>query len=255
MFYYDWDLKKLVIAAFAYGGVFIPRLRTIRNYIIVGDLLNSCSILRFNKDDATIELLGRHPEEFQVASVETLYRNGNFGIVASDASRNVVVFGYTPRAEQGRVLPSKLSVECEFRVAGGSIAQLRRLRSVNVDPKTRRTSWMNQSKLAYITNYGEIGLLATLSDQENRTLQWLTRHLSMNIPHAAGLPPKQFKSLAQGDPRSSVRGKNQIVDAELLKCYFQLGLSHRKALATGAGTQYDRVATVIHSLFAEAVSF
>ncbi|RHW68164.1 cleavage and polyadenylation specificity factor-like protein [Trypanosoma brucei equiperdum] len=241
IFRYDWETKKLVVSAFLYAGMYATRLSVFRNYIIYGDLCRSCSMARFNEENHTLTVLGRDRSAVSVVHCDMMYHDRAFGILCSDDERNVLIMGYTPRVQETdagthpKVLESVLSLDGEYRLPSGSLVKSLRFRSTAG----------NSSVTLYVSNYGEIGFIVPIGEQANRTALWVTRRLQIDLPCEAGLTPRMFLSLNQRSPRNSLRGKEMLVPAPLLRGLFSLDLRSRKAIARAAYTQLDRVANIV----------
>jgi cleavage and polyadenylation specificity factor subunit 1 len=251
----DWEAQRLVVSAFLYAGVYVPKMVAIKNFLVFGDIVHSCSLARFNERELSLQALGRHnASELSVLNVDVLYRDSAFGMVATDAERRLVVLGYTPRvsspdegpetksaASSRRLIESSLSVDAEYRVPSGSICKTLRLRCPSRD----------RPVLLYLTTAGAIGFLSSVSEYDNHTVTWITRKLVQDLPHHAGLNPKAFLSNLSETattPREAIVAKEKVADGALLKRFADLGWTHRAQLALTAGTRAARVMNVIFGL-------
>lgn len=236
VFSFDFKNKKCDTVAMLYAGAYITTLSSLKEYLFFGDLFSSITMVRFSATHRTLTVLGKDFHRFSAVQCEPMYHERNFGVVSTDAQRNVVFFGYTPRVQEMRdgnrvVLESILTVDSEYRVPGGSVSQLLRFRSC-----TRG----NSSRILYTTNYGEIGVFVGLSNSANRSLQWVVQRLQSNIPHTAGLTPQVFFSIPKKCPRWDLAAKQRVIYAPLIDNLYRLDLRTRKALAAAALTQVDK---------------
>lgn len=236
VFSFDWKNKNCDTVAMLYAGAYITALSSLKEYLFFGDLFSSITMVRFSATHRTLTVLGKDFHRFSVVQCEPMYHEKNFGVVSTDAQRNVVFFGYTPRVQEMRdgnrvVLESILTVDSEYRVPGGSVSQLMRFRSC-----TRG----NSSRILYTTNYGEIGVFVGLSNSANRSLQWVVQRLQSNIPHTAGLTPQVFFSIPKKCPRWDLTAKQRVIYAPLIDNLYRLDLRTRKALAAAALTQVEK---------------
>lgn len=236
VFSFDWKMRRCETVAMLYAGAYITVLSSLKEYLFFGDLFSSVRMARFSATHHTLTVLGKDLHRFPIMKCEPMYHERNFGVVSTDAKRNVVFFGYTPRVQEmmdgNRVLlESILTVDSEYRVPGGSVSQLLRFRSC---------SRSNSSRLLYTTNYGEIGVFVGLSASSNRTLQWVEKRLQSQIPHLAGLTPQIFFSTPKECPRWDLSAKQQVIYAPLVDNLYRLDIRTRKALAIAALTQVDK---------------
>ena len=244
----DWETNRLVVSAFLYAGVYVPRMTVVKNYLVFGDIVHSCCLARFCERELSLQRLAKHSAEFSVLALDVLYRDHAFGIVATDVDRRVVLLGYTPRQVsdydasnmEGRVVESPLSVDAELRIPSGSITKTLRLTAPNG----------GYPVLMYLTNTGSIGFLASVSEYDNHTLNWISRKLVQELSHHAGLNPKAFLSCQSelATPNSVIAAKEKVADGALLNRFADLGWTQRAQIAMTAGTRASRVLNVLVGL-------
>ncbi|KAH9578867.1 hypothetical protein LSM04_006415 [Trypanosoma melophagium] len=251
LFRYDWETRKLVVSALLYAGIYVTRMSAFRNYLIYGDLYRSCALARFNEENHTLNVLGKDQNTVSVVHCDMMYHDRALGILCSDDQRNVLIMGYTPRLQESeagkpkKVLESVLSLDGGYRLPSGCLAKSLRFRSLAG----------NSSVTLYATNYGEIGFIVPLGEQASRTALWVTRRLQTDLPHEAGLTPRMFLGLSQGSPQRALRSKEMLVSASLLEQFFFLDVRSRKAIATAAYTQLERVTNVAALVYEECNLF
>eukprot|EP00796_Vickermania_ingenoplastis_P013292 gene13292-9130_t len=249
VFKFNWKAAQCETVALLYGGVYISTLSSFQQYLCFGDLYSSVTLAKFSSCTRSLTVLGKDLHRFSATQCQVMYHDSNFGLVATDDSRNLVIFGYSPRVQQlgGRpvVLESLLKVDSEYRVPGGSISQLLRFRSSR--------SSTNSSVMLYCTNYGEMGCLVAVGglgpSGPYRTLQNVMKKLQSDVPHPGGLPPQVFLATPKVNPKWDFRAEQMVIHAPLIQELYRLDLQARKALAISALTQLDRTLRIGATIF------
>ncbi|CBZ36871.1 cleavage and polyadenylation specificity factor-like protein [Leishmania donovani] len=244
---YDTNKSTMETMAILYAGAYVTCLQAFRNYLVIGDLFNSVLFARYSEEIHTITILGRDTNAISVVSNDMLYHDTRFGLLVTDDARNLVCMSYKPRVleEPGKppkILESLLTVTGEYRLAGGVLLKMMRLRAA---------STRNSSVAIYVTNMGEIGYLVPLGDQTSRTGQWVGRRLQSEVAHAGGLPPRMFLGFPQDDPLRSLKGEEWMLHVPLLEQLYRQDLRTRKLVASAAQTQLERVMNVGATVSAE----
>ncbi|KPA84671.1 cleavage and polyadenylation specificity factor- like protein [Leptomonas pyrrhocoris] len=245
---YDANKANMATMAILYAGAYVTHLSAFRDYLVVGDLFHSILFARYSAENHTITILGRDTSTTSVVFNDMLYHDSRFGLVVSDDQRNLICMQYRPRVQEEpgkppKVLEALLNVGGEYRLAGGVMTKMIRLRCATKDAKS--------SIAIYVTNNGEVGYLVPLGDQTSRTGQWVVRRLQTEVAHAAGLPPRMFLSFSQDDPLRSLKGEEWLLHVPLLMQLFRQDLRTRKLIAAAAQTQLDRALNVGATVAAE----
>lgn len=249
---YDAAKANMETMAILYAGAYVTHLSALRDYLVIGDLFHSVLFARYSAANHTITVLGRDTSATSVVFSDMLYHDSRFGLIVSDDQRNLICMSYKPRVQEEpgkppKVLEALLSVSGEYRLAGGSLTKMIRLRSTADDAK--------RSIALYVTNSGEIGYLVPLGDQTSRTGQWVVRRLQSDVAHAAGLAPRMFLSFRQDDPLRSLKGEEWLLHVPLLEQLYRQDLRTRKLIAAAAQTQLDRALNVGATVSAELGAF
>lgn len=249
---YSADKTSMETMAILYAGAYVTHLSALREYLVIGDLFHSVLFARYSAENHTITILGRETSTTSVVLNDMLYHDSRFGVVVADEQRNLISMSYKPRVQEepgkpAKVLEALLSVSGEYRLAGGVMAKMIRLRAAAEDAKN--------SVAVYVTNHGEIGFLVPLGDQTSRTGQWVVRRLQSEVAHAAGLPPRMFLTFRQDDPLRSLKGEEWMLHVPLLEQLYRQDLRTRKLIAAAAQTQLDRALNVGATVSAELGAF
>lgn len=244
---YDTYKSTMETMAILYAGAYVTCLQAFRDYLVIGDLFNSVLFARYSEEIHTITILGRDTNAISVVSNDMLYHDTRFGLLVTDDARNLICMSYKPRVleEPGKplkVLESLLTVTGEYRLAGGVLLKMMRLRAASAH---------SSSVAIYVTNMGEIGYLVPLGDQTSRTGQWVARRLQSEVAHAGGLPPRMFLGFPQDDPLRSLKGEEWMLHVPLLEQLYRQDLRTRKLVASAAQTQLERVMNVGATVSAE----
>ncbi|CAG9580199.1 cleavage and polyadenylation specificity factor-like protein [Leishmania major strain Friedlin] len=244
---YDANKSTMETMAILYAGAYVTCLQAFREYLVIGDLFNSVLFARYSEEIHTITILGRDTSAISVVSNDMLYHDTRFGLLVTDDARNLMCMSYKPRVleEHGKppkVLESLLTVTGEYRLAGGVLLKMMRLRAASA---------RSSSVAIYVTNMGEIGYLVPLGDQTSRTGQWVVRRLQSEVAHAGGLPPRMFLGFPQDDPLRSLKGEEWMLHFPLLEQLYRQDLRTRKLVASAAQTQLERVMNVGATVSAE----
>ncbi|CUG87984.1 cleavage and polyadenylation specificity factor, putative [Bodo saltans] len=242
----NWEAKKFAVHAFLFSGLYVSSLSSIHNILLLGDLHRSITLARFVEAEHIVEVLARHSADVSVVANGFAYRGDNAGFLVTDDQRHLLCLGYQPQVRaDGKVKETRLSLESGCRVAGGSIASLTPMRCVGADGVT----WADQNKVLYTTNYGEIGFVLPVSEQDFRILQWLSKRLNNDVAHAGGLPPALFHAMDPSDRGNSLLPRQRIISTSLLEqLQQQFHRGEKSAICAGAGTTVERVQSLMCGL-------
>jgi cleavage and polyadenylation specificity factor subunit 1 len=242
----QWEAKKFAVQAFLFSGLYVSSLSSMHNLLLLGDLHRSITLARFIEAEHIVEVLARHSADVSVVASGVTYRGDSAGFLVTDDQRHLLCLGYQPQIRaDGKVKETRLSLESGCRVAGGSVASLTPMRCVGADGVT----WADQNKVLYTTNYGEIGFVLPVSEQDFRILQWLSKRLHHDIAHAGGLPPTVFHAMDPSDRKNSLLPRQRVMSTSMLEqLQQQFHRGEKSAICAGAGTTVERVQTLMAGL-------
>lgn len=234
----DWSTKKFAVSAFLFSGLYVSSLSSVHNLLLLGDLHRSCTLARFVESEHVVEVLARHSADVSVVANGFTYRGDAAGFLVTDDQRQLLCLGYQPQLRaDGKVKESRLSLESGCRLPGGCVTTLVPMRCVGADG----VNWSEQNKVLYTTNYGEIGFVMPVSEQDYRVLQWLTKRLNTDVKHSGGLPPSLFQSMDHTNRANSLLPRQRMIGTMILEQIHQFDRGEKGALCAAAGTTVDRV--------------
>lgn len=240
---YIWLLKEedLQGVAFIDTQVYITSIASIKNMLLLGDLIKSVSLLRYQEDMKVLSLVSRDIRPLEVYTVGFLVDNPTLSFVASDRQKNLVVFAYQPEIKEshgGQRLIHKADINI-----GGHVNSMFRVRCKLTDPSTERrlTGPVEKRHVTYyITLDGGIGYLLPLPEKTYRRLLMVQSALVVLIPHAAGLNPRAYRQL-QLRWKSLSNPQHNILDGDLVWKFLYLNTLERMELAKRIGTSADQI--------------
>jgi cleavage and polyadenylation specificity factor subunit 1 len=215
---YHYDGEVLNGCAFIDADFYIVTMSSVKNFLVVGDLCKSITLVYWDHEFQQLMFLGKdYSECHSLCSGFVLGVGGELSVLLSDVSGNLQLFA--SRGGKRLVLVGDYSLG--WRCTSSSILQLQ-----------------PAGGGGYVTllsgDSGTISLLIPVDESTYRRLYSLHTQLTFKLHHACGLNPKQSRSSS----RSSVRN---VVDADLLKEYVSLDYYQRRKLARNIGTNCAQI--------------
>eukprot|EP00026_Physarum_polycephalum_P000594 Phypoly_transcript_00595.p1 GENE.Phypoly_transcript_00595~~Phypoly_transcript_00595.p1 ORF type:complete len:1399 (+),score=296.34 Phypoly_transcript_00595:319-4197(+) len=230
--------KDLIGAAFFDAQIFIVSINTVKNWIIVGDAYKSVYFIRWKEDGKSLTLLAKDFQHLNIYATEYLIEQQTLGITVTDASKNLMLFSYTPQSPESRS-GQMLLCRADFHV-GSHINKLVRIPVLPPGPQPRHA-------LVFGTLDGAIGYLRPLEEATFKKLAALQSKLMTAIPHAAGLNPRAFR-LAKFGRRAMRVHQKHILDGELIWKYVTLDRPKMREIGLAIGADPDALVTTIKEL-------
>ncbi|KAK7505375.1 hypothetical protein BaRGS_00003537 [Batillaria attramentaria] len=240
---YIWQLKDndLSGVAFIDTHIYIVSLTTIKNLILVGDLLKSVTLYRYQNDLKVLSLVSRDLKPLEVYTVEFLVDNTQLCFLVSDRNKNLITLSYTPEARESQG-GQRLIRKADFNL-GSHANTMFRVRCKIWDP-TSRKRYSEQMEKRHITYFGTldggIGYLLPIPEKVYRRLLMLQNALLTHIPHSAGLNPKAYRTVKHTVPSLS-NPHRLILDGELIWKFLHLSLNERTEVARRMGTAVEQI--------------
>lgn len=218
-YFYNWEENEIVQASFFDSQYFSTSMKSIKDYILYGDMYDSLNLLRWNENGHQLSLLGKDVHRLLTYEVEFMYSGKELGMVVSDEEMNLQIFNYTPEEAEthgGRWLSPISDIHI-----GSHINTMMRLpcRKEGLDKFTIDT---DSELIIFATLEGEIGSLVPLDSSQFKSLFMLQSQLFTQIPHACGLHPKAFRLFQPNAYNPFHIHKKNILDGELLRQYMHL---------------------------------
>ncbi|XP_064640599.1 cleavage and polyadenylation specificity factor subunit 1-like [Lineus longissimus] len=240
---YIWSLKDndLSGVAFIDAQIYIHNMISIKNMILVSDLMKSITLLQYQSDMRVLSIVSRDMKPLEVYGSEFFVDNHQLGFIVTDKDKNLLVYSYQPEARES-CGGQRLLRKADFNV-GSHINTLLRLRCKLSDPSSdRRASSLVEKRHVtyYATLDGAIGYLLPVSEKTYRRLQMLQGFLTTSISHVAGLNPKAFRQVKH-DFRQLMNPAKNILDGDLLWKYLNLSHTDKMELSRKIGTTVDQI--------------
>lgn len=235
---YLFQLKDndLVGVAFMDTTIYVHDMVSIKNYILIADVYQSVSVLRFQEEYRTLSLVSRDFNAMQVYAIDYLVDNNNLGFLATDSSGNLVIFMYQPESREssgGLRLMRKADyhlgqqVNSMFRIQCG----LRDRRSPNYE---------NKQITFFSTLDGGVGYCLPLPEKTYRRLFMLQNVLLVHSEHLCGLNPKVFRTVKY-TKRMMLNPSRSVVDGELVWSFVSLPYNEKQEVAKKIGTKVEEI--------------
>ena len=237
IYIFQFKNQDLFGVAFIDSQIYIHSLATMKNFILVGDVMKSVDLLQFQKDYRTLAVISRDPRKLEVFSVEFIVDNTTLGFAVTDADKNVLVYMYQPEARESSG-GQKLVRKADFHL-GQNVNHMFRVRAKITDPSAGGrllTGWEKRHVLWFATLDGALGYLLPCSEKTYRRLLMLQNVLLTTIPHAAGLNPKGFRTLRQRR-KELLNPTRGIIDGQLVFKFSDLPFMQRIEIAKKIGTK------------------
>jgi len=223
LYVYEWVEEKLVGRAFHDAHLYISSLKTLKCFIMFGDVHCSIHLLRWREDIRMLQLLARDPLRLSVHACEFIVIGSQLGLVASDDQRNVQIFIFNPNSPEYR----RQQLICRADLHAGT-----HISSFSRWPMPLRPQLGVRLAAHYTSADGAVGAVCPLPQDSYRRLLALQNLLVTAVPHVAGLNPRSWRLFR---PAVSMKRRyaKQFLDANLLARYhhLDLGLQNQLALA------------------------
>lgn len=226
------ELDEVLLAVgFLDVGVHVTSLSALKNFLLIGDALQSVTLVAFQEDPYKLVLLGRDYRPGRTSSATFLVNDGRVAFVACDLDGVLRVFEYDP-ANIASHAGMRLMCRTEYHAGAEAVATL--LYSRKPPGEDAR-----QNGILFGAVDGSLYTLAPVRDAVFRRLHRLQELMARHVRHFAGLNPRAWR-VVRNDAvsRAVVRG---VLDGELLKRFEGMGVAEQGALAGAVGTDPDTV--------------
>ena len=179
--------KDLYGVAFIDSQIYIHQLASIKNFILVGDVMKSVDLLLFQKDYRTLAVISRDVRAMEVFACEFAVDGAHLAFLVTDADKNLVMFAYQPEARESQG-GQKLVRRGDFQV-GQHVNCIWRIRARITDPSTGGrviTGWEKRHVSWFATLDGALGYLLPCAEKTFRRLQMMANVLTQSMQHVAG---------------------------------------------------------------------
>ncbi|KAI9088335.1 CPSF A subunit region-domain-containing protein [Phlyctochytrium arcticum] len=237
------DSESLTGIAFLDVNMYVNSLSSIKNLIMVGDIMKSVWLLGFQEEPPKLALLGKDFHALSVYGCEFLVDDSSLALVVGDSESNVHVMTYSPYHIQSSS-GQKLIRRGDFHV-GQHISKMLSLRRIANDVNTR-----DQQVTLIGTMEGGVSLLVPVSEKLYKRLYSLYSKMVNNLQHPAGLNPRGYRHVsaharpstaATATPMTGPPGPRLVLDGQMLYRYASLSVAQQKELAKGIGSISGRI--------------
>ncbi|CAH1269285.1 CPSF1 [Branchiostoma lanceolatum] len=242
IFLWEFRNNDLIGVAFIDTQVYIHTAISIKNYVILGDVFKSISLLRYQAESKTLSLVSRDMRPLETYCVEFFVDNAQIGFLVSDAQKNFLLYSYQPEARESYG-GQRLVRRADFNV-GSHVNTFFRVRCKIVDPSGEKRRDADTVAKRHVTMFatldGGLGALLPMAEKTYRRLLMLQNILMTHMPFPAGLNPKAFRMLKHNH-RSLINACRNILDGELLWKFLHLSVVERSELARKIGTTPETI--------------
>ncbi|GAA5916679.1 hypothetical protein JCM5296_000765 [Sporobolomyces johnsonii] len=230
--------EVLLAVGFLDVGVHVTSLQAMKNFLLIGDAMQSVALVAFQEDPYKLVFLGRDYRPSRVSNANFLVNDGKVAFVTGDDKGVLRLFEYDPTNIASHA-GQRLLCRTEYHAGSESIAtMLFAKRMANEDPK--------QNGILYGGIDGSLYTLVPVRDAVFRRLQSLQTTMSRHVLHFGGLNPRGYR-IVKNDTVSRAITKG-ILDGDLLAEFENLALDRQSELAEHVGTDVDTVLANLRNL-------
>ncbi|GAA5823369.1 hypothetical protein JCM11251_007584 [Rhodosporidiobolus azoricus] len=219
-------------------GVHVTSIQAMKNFLLIGDAVQSVALIAFQEDPYKLVLLGRDYRPTCVASANFLINDGKVAFVAGDDRGVLRLFEYDP-ANIASQAGQRLLCRSEFFADAEATATMLFAKHVaGEDAK--------QNGILFGGLDGSLASLVPVRDAVARRLQAIQALLTRHVLHFGGLNPRGYR-IVKNDTVSRALQKG-ILDGNVLAQFVYLPVDRQTELAEACGTDADTVRANLRSL-------
>ncbi|KAJ1987779.1 mRNA cleavage and polyadenylation factor subunit [Coemansia spiralis] len=241
--------EMLLSIAFLDCQSWIKSLKGFRNYLLIGDLVNSIWFAGFQEDGPTkIQVLGRdYYNRLPVEHADLLVQGQQLQLLTADSFGNMHFFIYAPRdahSFSGQKLLRRGEYNLRSRVTG-----IKRLvassttyaAAFDTASSGQINGNSNQQVCIVSTEAGAVYAVTMIPEKVFKRLHRINTQLVHGIPPPAGLNPREYRAVPLYQ-RQYQAPRRTVLDADLLVPFYAHGpISRQREAAQRDGTSADRV--------------
>ncbi|GAA5965654.1 hypothetical protein JCM3765_000915 [Sporobolomyces pararoseus] len=230
--------EVLIAVGFLDLGVHVTSLTALKNFLLIGDAMQSVALVAFQEDPYKLVFLGRDYRPSRIASANFLVNEGRVAFVTGDDKGVLRMFEYDPSNIASHA-GQRLLCRTEYHAGSESIStMLFAKHSLNEDPK--------QNGILFGGIDGSIYTLVPVRDAVFKRLQSLQSTMTRHVLHFGGLNPRGYR-IVKNDTVSRAITKG-ILDGDLLSKFEYLSVDVQTELAKVCGTDVDTVLANLRNL-------
>ncbi|KAK9476934.1 CPSF A subunit region-domain-containing protein [Lipomyces japonicus] len=236
--------------AFMDMNMYVTESKSLRNYLLLGDIMKSVWFVGFTEDPYKMQLFGKDLRKLEVVAADFVINGTHMHFVIVDGERKIHILQYDP--ENPRSLSGqRLILKSEFYV-GRSIQSL--LMVPKFEEYQRSTESItdaangsagagdnNSSEVQYLTlgctADGNLVAVVPISEIKYRQLLSVQQQITDKVAHVAGLNPKVHRTtFTSSDFGSAARA---VLDGNLLLQFASLSINRQFDITDRVGKNAD----------------
>ncbi|KAJ2212161.1 mRNA cleavage and polyadenylation factor subunit [Coemansia sp. RSA 487] len=235
---------SLISIAFMDCQSWVRSLTGFKNYLLIGDLINSIWFAGFQEDGPTkVQVIGRdYHNRLPVEYTDLVVRGQQMQILAADSHGNMHFFQYAPRdvhSSSGLKLMRRGEYNLRSRITG-----VKRLVVPSTAAETvgeNAVTPLQQQVCMVATEAGSVYAVTIIPEKMFKRLHRINTQLVHGIPPLAGLNPREYRSVPLNQ-RQHQAPRRTVLDGDLLVPFYAHGpISRQREAAQRDGTSADRV--------------
>jgi len=237
---HKWDQQNndLIPCAFHDAQVYAVSMRTMKNFIIIGDIHKSIHVfLWMDRAPRTLKLLGSDFARLEVFAVDFLGVHRDLAFTCSDSYGNIRCFEYSRKIEDVDCVEQLLPTS-GIRV-GSRVSAMMRLQMLPFAGEGTEDRAMRLCNL-YACTDGSIGFLCPLDALTYKRLYMLQMRLIHALPHHAGLHPAEDR-ICKPHHNTNFPNVRNIIDGDLVARYVALDSLLQEELAKSIATSSAKI--------------
>lgn len=240
---YIWQLKDndLVGVAFIDTQIYVHKMLSVKNLVLVADVYKSISLLRYQHQHRTLSLVSRDLRSAQILDMEFMVDNTTLGFLVSESEGNLALFMYQPQARESYG-GQRLIRKSDYHLGQQVNAMFR----INARPVP--TSTHKRHVTMFTTLDGGVGYVLPITEKMYRRLLMLQNVMNNYCCHIAGLNPRAFRTYKSA--RRPVGGgpARGVLDGDLVTQYTTMPNAEKQDIAKKIGTKVEEIMADLYEI-------
>ncbi|CAH0697287.1 unnamed protein product [Spodoptera exigua] len=240
---YIWQLKDndLVGVAFIDTQIYVHKMLSVKNLVLVADVYKSISLLRYQAQHRTLSLVSRDLRSAQIYDMEFMVDNTTLGFLVSEAEGNLALFMYQPQARESYG-GQRLIRKSDYHL-GQQVNAMFRI-NARPDPNSNHRRHVTM----FTTLDGGVGYVLPITEKMYRRLLMLQNVMNNYCCHVAGLNPRAYRTYKSS--RRSVGGgpARGMLDGDLVAQYSTMPNAEKLDIAKKIGTKVEEIMSDLYEI-------
>uniref|UniRef100_A0A2A4JWZ2 Cleavage/polyadenylation specificity factor A subunit C-terminal domain-containing protein n=1 Tax=Heliothis virescens TaxID=7102 RepID=A0A2A4JWZ2_HELVI len=237
---YIWQLKDndLVGVAFIDTQIYVHKMLSVKNLVLVADVYKSISLLRYQAQHRTLSLVSRDLRSAQIYEMEFMVDNTSLGFLVSEADGNLALFMYLPHARESYG-GQRLIRKSDYHL-GQQVNAMFRIAATHCGTAQRHVTM-------FTTLDGGVGYVLPITEKMYRRLLMLQNVMNNYCCHIAGLNPRAYRTYKS---RRSLCGgaMRGILDGDLVTLYTTMPNAEKADIAKKIGTKVEEIMSDLYEI-------